>query len=168
MFRSLAMGAAMLLLAAAVPAVLILSYGILLSAVALAQDGGTTVTVPWGNLLSSLLLSLQETITVALLAVLTAVIARLPGWVTSIIGTARVDQLLTRAIDYAIATTAGAVQGEALSVDVGNAVVAKALRYALEHGPGWLIGWMGGAEMVAEKIIARVPVTASGALRPPA
>lgn len=43
-----------------------------------------------------------------------------------------------------------------LVVDVGNAVLARALQYVLDHSPAWLQSWMGGPEQIAQKIIARL------------
>lgn len=151
----------------AIPIILICA-AFLWSAAALAQDGSGVVTIPWGDLLATLLLYLQDTLLAALLAALTWVVGRvLPSWLAPIIGTARLEQLLTRAIDYAIATTAGAVKGQEVSVNVGNELAAKALRYAVEHGPGWLISWAGGKELLAEKIVARIPAAKDAALTPP-
>lgn len=153
-----------------VPAATVLSLICVLyaSPSAFAQEaGGTTVTIPWGDTLSTILVGFQDTFTVTLLAVLSLVVARMPGWVTAIMGPAKIEQLLTKAIDYAIATTAGAVKGQELSMDVGNRIAARALRYAVEHGPGWLIEWAGGEKKVGEKIVARLPVAKDAALTPP-
>lgn len=127
----------------------------------------TTVVVPWGDTLAALLLHFQEFLTVTLLGLLSVVVAKMPSWVTAIMGPAKVEQLLTRAIDYAISTTAGAVKGQEVSVQVGNELAAKALRYAIKHGPKWLIDWAGGQEMLAEKIVARIDVIKDGAIVPP-
>lgn len=138
---------------------------LLLSAAAFAQAAtDTTVTVPWGDTLAQILTAAQETLTVLLLGVLAAAVAKLPGWAQAIINTWRVDQLLGRAIAFGINTTADAVQGQQLKVEVGNAVVKRAVEYAMVNGPGWLIAWMGGEDKLKMKIMARVGVGA-GALR---
>lgn len=138
---------------------------LLLSAAAFAQAAtDTTVTVPWGDTLAQILTAAQETLTVLLLGVMAAAVAKLPGWAQAIINTWRVDQMLAKAIAYGINTTAGAVKGEQLQADVGNAVVKRAVDYAIANAPGWLIGWMGGEAGVKQKIMARVDVGA-GALR---
>lgn len=137
----------------------------LLSVAALAQAAtDTTVTVPWGDTLAQVLTAAQETLTVLLLGVVAAAVAKLPGWAQIIINTWRVEQLLAKAITYGINTTVGAVKGEQLQVEVGNVVVKKALDYAIASAPGWLIAWMGGEAMVKQKIMARVDV-GPGALR---
>ena len=135
----------------------------LFAAAALAQASDTTVTVPWGDTLAQIMTGLQETITVILLGVLTAAVAKLPGWVQAILNTWRVNQMLEKAIDYGINTTIGAVKGQELSVDVGNAVVKTAVEYVVTHAPGWLITWMGGDEMIRQKLMARVNI-GTGAL----
>ena len=130
-----------------------------------AVTDSTTVNLPWGDTLAAVLVGLKTTLTVALLTVLTTAVAKLPGWIKPFIGKALTDQLLNRAIDYAINTTSGAVKGEVLQINVGSQVVARALEYAFNHGAGWLLTWMGDKDMVKEKLIARLDVAKDVALR---
>lgn len=170
MIRRILYGAASLLCVAALLAVATGAATFLYAAAALAQTVApktdTVVTLPWGDLLGAVLIYAQEAVTFALISVLALVTARLPSWVQAIIGKVMTEQLLRRAIDYAIATTRGAVKGQSFDVDVGNQIVAKALRYALDHGAGWLITWMGGEARVAEKIVARLDVDAEAVIDP--
>lgn len=136
------------------------------AAAALAQAPDTTVVVPWGDTLAEILTQSRDGLTVLLLGALTAAVAKFPGWVQGIIATAKVNQLLEKAIDFGINTTIGAVKGETLTVDVGNKVVKQAVDYVMKHAPDRLIGWMGGEDMIKEKVIARVEVGKGAALTP--
>jgi hypothetical protein len=82
----------------------------------------------------------------------------LPGQIYSVIVAMRADQLLLKAIDYAINMVQGASKDKSLTVDVQNAVLAKALQYVLDNAPGWLQQWMGGPVQIANKIIARLNI----------
>lgn len=93
-------------------------------------------------------------------------VRKLPAQVAAILTTMRVDQLIEKAISYGINTTVNATKDKPLTVDVGNEVVAKAAQYVIDNGPGWLIGWMGGAKGIEEKIIARLNVDAKAAITP--
>ena len=138
----------------------------LLTCPALAQQAAadTTVTVPWGAMLAGILVQAQAGLTALLLGALSALVLKMPGWLQGLIATAKVEQVLERAIGYAVATTAGAVQGEALTVDTGNKVVKQAVEYVLTHAPAWLVKWMGGEDKIAQKVIARLDVAKSAAL----
>jgi hypothetical protein len=94
------------------------------------------------------------------------IIRKLPSQVAAILTTMRVDQLLEKAISYGINTTVNATKDKPLTVDLGNEVVAKAAQYVVDNGPGWLIGWMGGAKGIEEKIIARINVDSKAAVTP--
>ncbi len=74
------------------------------------------------------------------------------------------EQLLGRAVSYGINATAGAVAGKAVTVEVGNTVVATALNYAIEYGPARLIGWLGGEAGIRDKILARLTVPEDAAI----
>jgi hypothetical protein len=70
--------------------------------------------------------------------------------------TMRVDQLLTRAIAYAMNTVAGAAEGKVLTIDVRNLVVKEAVTYALVHGGSLVKRFAGTPEELAEKIWSRM------------
>lgn len=129
-------------------------------ALALAAET-TSISVPVGSWISEAGIFIGPLLAAAALWL----VRKLPAQIASILIAARVDQLLQKAIDYAINSVAGAAKDKALSVDVGSAVVAQAVQYAIDHGPGWMIGWMGGADMIREKIIARLNVDAAAALK---
>lgn len=91
-------------------------------------------------------------------------IRKLPEQISAILITMRVDQMLEKAISYAINATVAASKDRPLSINVGNEVVAKAAQYVVDNGPGWLIGWMGGYAAIREKIIARLNVEEQAAI----
>lgn len=127
---------------------------------ALAQATTTTISVPIGETVQQLGAFIGP-----LLATLALIMVRkLPKQVGDILVGMKVEQVLQRAIDFAINTVVNATKDKPLTVDVGNAVVANALQYVIDHAPGWLISWMGGTDLIREKIIARLNVEAKAAL----
>lgn len=120
----------------------------------------TTVVIPYGNWLDSLLGNIFGIVS-SIIAILVAFAARnLPKWVGDLLVTMKAEQLLTRAAEYGINATRGAVKGKALEVQVGNAAIASAAQYAIDNGPKWLIDWLGGPEAIRDKMIARIPLAA--------
>lgn len=100
-----------------------------------------------------------------LAAVVVWLIRKLPAQVASLLMAMRVDQLLMKAITFAINSVKDATHDKPLTIDLGNDVVEKALQYAIDHGPAGLIHWMGGADMIREKIIARLNIEAKAAVK---
>lgn len=118
--------------------------------VAHAADG--TVTVPVGDWI------VQATSSLASLAV-TGLMWVASRWLPTWIRMQLTEQLLTRAVDYALAVVAGAAKGKVLEVHVANEVIAQASRYAVEHAPE-TAKWLG--DTIGHKLIARL--SAAGAL----
>lgn len=117
---------------------------------AFAADG-TAIDLPWGDLLSDLVY-VVGTVAIAFVA------KKLHSLLDAKIGkeqTDRVEQLLEKAINFGINQTSGAVAGKALTVDVGNAVLAQAVNYAVSQAPT-LTKWAGGRDAIANKVIARL------------
>lgn len=132
-------------------------------AAAMAADT-TTVAVPIGDWLQQ---------AVPIVAGLSAtwvmwLLSRLPAQWLALAKTARFDQLLVNAIGYGLNAVAGAEKGKVLSVDLGNKVVAAALQYAIDNGSEAVIKWAGGRDVVAQKIIARLPLDSDAAVVPSA
>lgn len=155
-------------LVAAIPfAVFVLILTVILSALApslamaQAAPATTTVAVPVGDWLTDTAAFLGP----LLAAVVLWMIRKLPPQVAALLMSMRVDQLLNKAITYAINSVATATHDKPLTLDVGNAVVAQAVQYAIDHGPSGLIDWMGGTEKIRQKIIARLNVSAGVALK---
>jgi len=132
-----------------------------LAALAQAVAVDTTVEVP----ISSWIETAGTFVGPLLAAAALWLIRKLPEQISAILITMRVDQMLEKAISYAINATVAASKDKPLSINVGNEVVAKAVQYVIDNGPGWLIGWMGGEASIREKVIARLEVDAGTALK---
>jgi hypothetical protein len=127
----------------------------MLAMAALAQSPDTTVSVPLQPFADAIL----PTVGTLLLAVVGWGFRKLPESVVAVLRTARVEQLLARAIDYGINTVKGASKDKVLDVNVGNAVVAQAARKAVEWAPKWMAEWLGGEKGIRERIIARLELS---------
>ena len=126
------------------------------SAAAFAQT--TTVTVPVGDTIKSVG-DLISAIAGPLVVVVFGFLARnLPSLIVDAMRTAKVDQLLTKAIQYAINIVEIQTKGATGVIDVHSAIVAKALQYVIDMAPGWLITYMGGIDKIEKKILARVTI----------
>ena len=134
-------------------------FGAFVSA-ALAQEPGTKLVIPYGDMLGQLASVLAWLAAAALMFAMRT----LPAQIVAVIKTARVDQLLEKAIIYGINSTVDAVKGQSLNVDVGNKVLAQALQYVVDHAPGWIVAWMGGEDMIKQKLVARLDLDAKAAL----
>lgn len=121
---------------------------------AMAQQvaGDGQVVVPWGDVLAS---SASVLVTLAG-SVLALALARLPASMLAVIKTWQVDQLLERSIGYGINMVADAAKGQAMTVPVANKVIEAALEYAIANGSAALIKWMGGKDVIEQKIISRL------------
>ncbi len=91
-------------------------------------------------------------------------IRKLPSQIAGILTTLRVDQLLEKAIAYAINTVVGASKDKTLNVSTGNQVVDKALQFIVTNAPAWMIKWMGDGDAIRQKIIARLNIDDNVAL----
>lgn len=126
-----------------------------------AQEADTLIDLPWGDLLANG----ADTLVMIIIALLGWAMRLLPAHILAVVQTWQVEQILARAITAGINKTAGAAKGKALTVDVGNAVLAQALQYVIDNAPAWLIKWAGGEEGLRDKLIARLDVEASAALK---
>jgi hypothetical protein len=124
-----------------------------------------TVTVPWGDWLSA---GIEQIVIPILAAVLLALLAWAAKFLPASLrayattkNTAAVEQLLQKAISFALNKAALASAGQSISVPVGSATIANALSYAVAHGPQWLLDLAGGTTGIEQKIIARLPVTSA-------
>jgi hypothetical protein len=114
-----------------------------------AADG--TVAVPIGDWITQSV----AVVSTACVTVLTAIIARwAPAWVRTYL----TEQLLSRAVDYALGVVAGAAKGKVLEVPIANAVLREAATYAVEHAPT-TAKWIG--DTLTPKLIARLSAAGS-------
>jgi hypothetical protein len=122
--------------------------------------GSTSVSLPIGDWLADA----AAFIGAIAAAVVAWLLRKLPASVQQVLTTMQAEQLLGKAIDYALNAVAGAEKGKTLDVKVGSAVVASAVQYVVDHGPTWLIAWLGGAAAIEQKIIARLDLDANSAV----
>ena len=133
----------------------------LFAAPALAAD--TTVTVPFGDYIA-FAADLVSKYAAPLVAIILGIAARvLPAAIVDYLAMLRIEQLLTRAVGYGITAVKGAAEGQTLTVNVGNEVLAQALNYAIKHAPD-VVTWAGGADALREKILARLNVAAGASV----
>ncbi|MGX7708980.1 hypothetical protein [Methylobacterium sp. Gmos1] len=122
------------------------------------------VTVPLGTWIASYAAAFQEAVVAIIMAVVTYACRRLPTTIGALVKGIVTQQLVEKAIAFGMNTVAGATKDRALSFDVGNAVLANALNYVVQHAPGWLISWTGGVNAIRDHIIALLPVEEGASL----
>jgi hypothetical protein len=127
----------------------------------------TDVVLEWGDFVSIVLANVAKTdpFWAFVLSAIGFVVLKLPAPLQWFWRMFQLDQLLLKSIDGAINSTAGAVKGKSLNVNVGSEVFAKALQYAIDNGQAALLKWAGGQDGIAQKLVARIPTdeTVSGA-----
>ncbi|GAN52634.1 hypothetical protein ME121_6812 [Methylobacterium sp. ME121] len=116
------------------------------------------VTVPLGTWIASYAQAAVEIVTAVVMAAITWGLRRLPASIGAVVKGLITQQLVEKAISFGVNTVAGAAKDKTLSFDVGNAVLANALNYVVEHTPGWLLSWTGGVNAIRDHIIALLPV----------
>ena len=92
----------------------------------------------------------------------------LPAPVVAVLKTAQVEQILQRAIDFAINMVQGATKDKVLDVDVGNAVVKQAADFVIKYGPKWIVDFLGGEAGIRDRIIARLQISHKAGMDPQA
>jgi hypothetical protein len=121
----------------------------------------TTTSVPWGDWLAAVL-SHTETVIIAVLGgVATWAIAKLPGSLGPLVHMLLTEQVLTRAVDYAIGAAQGAVKGKTADLRTTNAILAQAEAFVVHNAPQ-LAGKLGDTLM--PKLFARL--SAAGVVAP--
>lgn len=138
-----------------------LLLAILFAGPAAAATVSPSITIPWGDWAASLLM----TVAALIVPLITWALRFLPAQLQALIRTVQVEQLLGKAVSYGLNATAGAARGKVLTVDVGNQVLAEAVHYAVEHGPDWADDWLGGEAGIRDRIIARLDLDQSAALK---
>ncbi len=129
------------------------------SAVAQVTDG--IVSIPYGEWISSVA---QVVLSLATAIVMWALRAVPVQWAATA-KAARVDQLLLKAIEFGIGKVSGASKDQVLKLPVANAVLEKAIEYALKHGPALLKDVGIDNVLLREKIIARLDVHPDAAMQ---
>jgi len=91
---------------------------------------------------------------------------RLPGRISAILLTAQADQLLNRALVYAINAVVGATKDKVWTVEVRNQVLREVVTYALVHGSDAVKAFMGRPSDIAEMGFSRIDAPAAGSADP--
>ena len=137
---------------------------VLIPAVAFADT--STVVVPVGDWATNVVPTIEAVLTSIIAIAVTWGMRFVPSAIKAFITQQQInqaEQLLVNAIGYGINTVVGAEKGKALEINVGNAVAAQGVQYAIDHGPAWLVDWMRGTENIHQKIIARLPLVSGAA-----
>ena len=138
-------------------ALMLAGAAVFIAGPALADDP-TRLSIPYGDWVAALGATIG--------AVLAAIVGRALSFAPAIVKTLLTEQLLKRAVDYALAAVNGAAKGKVLEIHVANEVIRKAAQYAVDNGAPWLLKWIGD---LGPKIVARlsadgaIPASASAA-----
>ena len=122
------------------------------------------VTVPLGTWIASYAAAAQEIVVALIMALITFACRKLPAAAGSVVKGILTQQLVERAIAFGMSTVSGAMKDKTLSVSVGNAVLANALNYVVQHAPEWFVKWAGGPNAIRDHIIALLPMEADASL----
>lgn len=131
------------------------------------QDANT-ITIPAANYIDQIAVVIRDIGTAALPALAALILTMLPMPIRAFAGPFMqkfMDQLLQRAIDYGVNAVKGATKDGNLNIPVGNAVLAHALQYVIDHAPGWLIKAAGGEDGLRQKIFARLNLATTAGLQ---
>lgn len=131
---------------------------------AVVVQSDTAVTIPYASWVDQVFKLIHDLGVALLPFAATALIAMLPAPIRMIAGPflqKQANSVLDKALEYGHNAVKGAVQGETLTVPVGNKVLAHAVQYFIESAPK-LAEKLGGVDGVAQKIFARlnIPKTA--------
>lgn len=122
-----------------------------------ATTGDTIVSIPLGNWTTNVL-DVAGAILMAAVASLVAVTVKmLPDWLRPLVTTAvqaAIANFIRQGLAYSIQWVEGFDKGKTIDLNVGSAAVAVALRYVMEHAPGFLVSLAGGTERIKQVIIA--------------
>jgi len=110
------------------------------------------VILPWGDWV----VAIGQTLTSVLLPVLVALISKavyqVAPWARLVLTQTRIEQMTKAVTDYALNATEGVVKGQALTIPVGSAVIAKAVQRAVDAAPAKVVAAAGGPNGVAELV----------------
>lgn len=131
----------------AAPVLTALAGGLLfLAGPAVATDAGAgAVQIDLGAVLSPIVQILG--------GVLFGVLSWAASFLPALVRAALTEQLLRRAVEYAVATVEGAAHGKIVTIPVANEMIRVAAQYTADNGPR-LTKWL--ADSLGQKIIARL------------
>ena len=110
------------------------------------------VILPYGDWIAAI----GQTLTAILLPVFVGIaskaIYQVAPWARLVLTQARLEQMTKAVTDYALNATEGVVKGQALTIPVGSAVIAKAVQRAVDAAPKAVVSAAGGPNGVAELV----------------
>lgn len=123
---------------------------------ALALSADTTVTAPIGDMVATVLVPVAHALLALALPLLAGLLGRallqVAPWASLFITQRRLEQMVQAVTDYGLNAVAGAAKGQVLKVNVGSAVIAAGVEYALANVPARVIKAAGGPEGIARLI----------------
>src|SRR6185503_14066081 len=123
----------------------------------------TVVQVPVGDWFGTAL----GYLTLSLGGIIAWAFRRLPGRISAILLTAQADQLLNRALVYAINAVVGATKDKVWTVEVRNQVLREVVTYALVHGSDAVKAFMGRPAAIAEMGFSRIDAPTGDVVQKP-
>lgn len=116
------------------------------------------VVLPAGAWAVAFLSFVKEFIVPVLLLALGWASRKLPAQAGALVNAMITEQVVSRAVDWGFATTAGVIKGRTLTLPQASAVIMAAEQYAIANAPGWakLVG-----DLLRPKIVARLGATGS-------
>lgn len=118
----------------------------------------TVVHVPVGSWIDSAL----GYLTLALGGIIAWAFRALPTRIASLLMTLQAEQLMTRALTFAINSVAGATRDKVWTVDVRNQVLKEFVTYVLVHGSAAAKTFIGTPAVIAEKGLSRIDAPTDG------
>lgn len=110
------------------------------------------VILPWGDWV----VAIGQTLTAVLMPILVGLagkaVYQVAPWARMFLTQARLEQMTKAVTDYALNATEGVVKGQALTIPVGSAVIAKAVQRAVDAAPKAVVSAAGGPNGVAELV----------------
>ena len=107
------------------------------------------VILPWGDWV----VAIGQTLTAILMPILVGLagkaIYQVAPWASMFLTQARLEQMTKAVTDYALNATEGVIKGQALTIPMGSAVIAKAVQRAVDAAPKAVVSAAGGPNGVA-------------------
>lgn len=124
----------------------------------------TVVTVPYGSWLADL----QGYIGLGIAGVVGWAFRWLPARLRGIFMTMQAEQLIIKALSFALNTVIGGVKDKVWTIEMRNDVLRKMTTYVLVHGAASVKEFIGAPADIAEKGFARIapPLDAQGQAQP--
>lgn len=124
----------------------------------------TLVEVPVGSWIDTAL----GYLTLALGGIIAWAFRALPTRIASLLMTLQAEQLMTRALTFAINSVVGATRDKVWTVEIRNQVLRELVTYVLVHGSAAAKSFIGTPAETAEKGFARIDAPTVDAVQKPA